>query len=791
MVHFTLRFGFLFVFAAFSVVQSIQAQDSVRESLELSGSPVKALAASPDAVVILAASESPIGLHYTTSFGGDWKTAAGGDYSAGSVQQVALTFDAAFIIVNNQILRSDLPFDDEEWEPNWESDDNLPQQISFIQAVDSFLIYSSANSIHVYDTETNDEVDSFSAADSFQISRFGIGDSFILLGSTNGDGDYLSVAFDPGTGSLGNTSTDLSGATGIPDGLAYGSFFVNPTNGDIYQGTRDSSGENFVDLVYKSTDEGATYSATTLSTLPNAMCFTGNIVVAGARYSKDSGANFSELFRGQEQLDGGRFEDKACLIDPSNGENAYLTTNEGVDVTSNLKTNDSTPSWTPGTSGLTGTLVYTVSQSPVTEGQAVLGTSSGVAFTANFTGDEVSWVYPICPGNDCVGGANVQMDPSEAGVIYYGSGNIRKGTVSTDGDDISVTFENWASKPSDTVNYSVFGTFEALPNFLVAGYVRTEGQIDGGLYFYDKEDPENPVSSDDLDGKPIAAFLPLSSDLMFAGVGVSSEEDEELRGLYRSSDGGSTWTKETDTDLPDLLLVEAFAYDEDSDFLYFATSGEGGVPTVLRLANALNSGTDWEAPDEAIDTDESGAPSDITVDPDDGFVYVSIGNKIYRSTDNARTFELYFTGLSGEETSALESTEESDSQTQSLRARGGSRYRLVQASSAGIFALGDSVETTCSLGLNSECKGSAEKNSTCSLNVKLKNASSKVGVQGTYRLQKRKNQKKPWKNVGKERTTSSKGKGKIKVRAKKSAQYRVVFSTPGCVTTNKRLKVSK
>lgn len=224
MVHFTLRFGFLFVFAAFSVVQSIQAQDSVRESLELSGSPVKALAASPDAVVILAASESPIGLHYTTSFGGDWKTAAGGDYSAGSVQQVALTFDAAFIIVNNQILRSDLPFDDEEWEPNWESDDNLPQQISFIQAVDSFLIYSSANSIHVYDTETNDEVDSFSAADSFQISRFGIGDSFILLGSTNGDGDYLSVAFDPGTGSLGNTSTDLSGATGIPDGLAYGSF---------------------------------------------------------------------------------------------------------------------------------------------------------------------------------------------------------------------------------------------------------------------------------------------------------------------------------------------------------------------------------------------------------------------------------------------------------------------------------------------------------------------------------------------------------------------------------------
>lgn len=782
------RFGFGALFAL--TFLSANAQDGERTSLDLQGSPIKALATNPAGTLILAASESPIGLHYTTSFGGEWATAFGGLYTGGTVQKVALTSEAAFITVNNQILRSSLP-EGETWTPDWAADENIADSATSMMASGKFLIYVSSSTVFVYDTESNTQVDSLEGPGGFSIAKTEVGNDALYIGAGGQNGNALQrTTFDPSTGALGAAWTDLAGANGLPMGTEMGNFFVNPEDGVVFRGERDSSGENFVDSLYMSTDDGLNYSDTGVASRPNAMCFHGDVIFAGLSLSTDGGTTFSAIERPGAHLDQGRFEDQGCLINPTNDEVAYQRTNEGVDLASNVKTNSGTPTWEHASTGLTGTLVYSISQANDDPERAVLGTSAGVAVSLNFTADDISWIYPICPGNDCVGGGNVRLDPADSSIIYYGSGNIRKGIIDTSGEEPTVEFTNWGSKPSDTVQYSVFGTYAELPDYLVAGFVRTEGMIDGGLYFYDKNNPSTPIHSGDLDGKPISAFLPLSDQVMFAGVGVNMEEDADLRGIYRSTDGGLNWTKMSDTDLPSLLLVENFGYDSTNDVLYAAASTEDGNPTVFRLPDALASGEDWGLPETGFEGVDAGSVSDVVVDPDDASVYAGVSNQIWLSSDQGLNWELYFTGVSGESTEDLAAVEESDAASSQFGALANT-HSIIQASSAGVFRLGSSVNSRCTLRVAKECRQRVRSRAQCALRVRLTDDDTGEGLEGSFQLQKRRNAKFDWKDMGSARQTNAKGKGKKKIRPRRTMQYRAEFSSPSCTTDTRRIRVQR
>lgn len=131
------------------------------------------------------------------------------------------------------------------------------------------------------------------------------------------------------------------------------------------------------------------------------------------------------------------------------------------------------------------------------------------------------------------------------------------------------------------MNSTVFRLYDELPTKLVAGYVRTEGATDGGLYFYDVSDGTNVTSASDLAGIPVKSFIPLSTDVMFAGAGTQGLNSDSLRGIYRSTNGGTNFSTMSDSDLPSSVLANGFAYDSVRDVLYATTaSGTSGSGTI-------------------------------------------------------------------------------------------------------------------------------------------------------------------------------------------------------------------
>jgi hypothetical protein len=381
-------------------------------------------------------------------------------------------------------------------------------------------------------------------------------------------------------------------------------------------------------------------------------------------------------------------------------------TNQGIARTINL-VSENPATWNAAVEGLESVMVRAFNQSPDNKGRVVLGTSAGVAFSDNFTDEDPNWIFPICPGNDCVGGRRVIVDPSDEDVIFYGSGNIRKGEVDTSGGTPSINWSDFSAIPGNFWFFSELAIYDFIPGSLYAAFWRTEGAVDGGIYVYQTSygASQKLTTDSDIDGKPISAFIALSSDVMFAAVGAFSDNPSaELRGIFKSTDGGQNWDKVSDPALTSKVYIQDFEYDSVNDVLYAAAAQEGGQAgaggNVYYLEEPKGSSGEWSTPSSGF-PDENGqdvyAPnfSALTVDPTTGNVFASAGERIWRSSDQGETWQLYYTGLANESTNVLWfDTEEVDASKISASAV---RSRLTQGGNSGLYQFDTSNDASDSV----------------------------------------------------------------------------------------------
>ena len=429
---------------------------------------------------------------------------------------------------------------------------------------------------------------------------------------------------------------------------------------------RIATAEGVTDATYTSVDNGDSWSVVAGLGGGNAGCFRGDTFILGSKLSLDGGASWGQLNTNPDSNDPSDhrpfIDNSACIIHPADAEQAMSASGVGPARTDDLQADPGPPTWEDAVEGIEGVRVYSVSQSAETPDRVLLATNSGLALSHNFLDENPEWQFPICPGGDCVGSGNLVMDPANDSIVYVGSGNIRKGEISSSGGATSINWSDFKALPGNMWFFGTLDMYEFLPNKLIAAYWRVEGGINGGLYIYDTA---NPAAEPEIQlaGLPIEEFIALNSQLWFAALGVSnSAEQEQYRGIYRTTDGGATWNEMSDPDFPELVRAVGFAYDPDNDILFAALQRSRDISTfrggVLRLQNAAAGGTDWELIKSA---DFPGSDQVINLDVDvvavdkaeTRYVYAAADNHIWVSLDHGGTWQVYYAGLLHERTYTL------------------------------------------------------------------------------------------------------------------------------------------
>ncbi len=121
-----------------------------------------------------------------------------------------------------------------------------------------------------------------------------------------------------------------------------------------------------------------------------------------------------------------------------------------------------------------------------------------------------------------------------------------------------------------------------------------------------------------------------NSDIVYAGSGDRDAGDAPGLGIFKSTDGGETWT-ESNSGMGNVTVGRMIQHPDSPEIIFAATSGG--------IYKSTDSGLNWEQK-------KNGSSKDILFKPDDPSVmYAVTGAKFYRSTDSGEFWEQTTTGL--------------------------------------------------------------------------------------------------------------------------------------------------
>lgn len=768
------------------------AQDAEREDLGLAGCPVSddGIAASASGFVV-AGCDAPKGVYYSFDFGESWTFAAGGEYEAGQARGVYIVGDAVFARIGaaNALYRAELP-SSTSWVPEWqEISTALGFTVSSATAGQNFLITADSQG-NVRALSSAGIVVGTSSLPSIQ--KVAVGGSYVYaLASAGNDRTLHRSGFNQATGEIGGTWSDISNATGIPADNFFWNVSAAPDGSAVYLGCRDASGPNFIDGLFRSTDNGTTFVATGEAVVHNSSCFQGTTHLVKNNLSLDAGASFTTIDLPFSSVTSNRIEDKACVIDPNDATRALIATNQGFSRVNGIGT---TPSFTNSVSGFESVLVKAMNVASDNPDRVMLGTSSGVAFTDNFTAESPTWLYPICPGNDCVGGERVLIDPTDSAILYYASGNIRRGTVTGSGESVSLAWGDYADHPSGVGSVTSFNVFEFAPRTLYVSYLRTEGQVNGGVYSFDlSSDTPTAESLPGIEGIPVSSFWAVSSLISYAAVASVGDTDG---GIYRSIDGGVTFERISISDVPTDVSVQRLAYDGTRDILYAATgSSDGFDANVLVLPDATKVDSTWRFSAEGLPLEDDSQPapggvSALAVQEESGVVYASGGNLIWVSTNQGQSWRTYYIDLDGASTNVLEvpSTDSSEAARSSAVGTFSTR-QLIQGGNTGFAALGGATVVGCSIA-KAKSKKDKKASKGSSVKVSFEDVLSSTALAGvSFEIQELRGTE--FRRI-KRGATGASGEKTITVKPKANrATLRVISTVPECESSAIKVKAKK
>lgn len=820
-----------------SALGTAVAQEA-REYLGLDGCTVRDAAISNDGALVLAACRGPNGLYLSRDLGETWQFADGGVYSNGQGDGVAITEHGAYALVATPsesnstaatLLTSPLPPEGGSF--SWSvvtalqgGTSSLTQMNTYIGilaagryvAVPMFRSTQEAPStpiVKILDSTTNNVVASSEIPEtSKRIISMEIHDGRIFVVLTGLVNDSLGrqlyrAPFNATTGAIGTwqeiTSNLVAAGSGkVPDSVHRGPdrvlFARVAAFGAQFQIWRSSDGGDTFTLAFPSAANSA-YYAPRSSTEVMKGCTQGSSVIINNKVSNDGGVTWKDLFNSASATFN-LFDNDLCLFDPADTTNnrALVKFADGFRRVTALES--SSPSLTKATKGMSGIIVYGMSQSRQQSGTIGLITNAGLAFSRNFTSSERTWLFPVCNGNKSCWANDDQrsaigVDQNDPMIVYSGTEDVEKGVITEHQDGTfsiawSTLMENPGNNGWDELRVA---STRHLPGVVIAMYRRAYDdpatpQFDeklGGLYFINNQN--GSVIRSGLINQPVYDFIALSDSLMFATVNGAS--DAAVDGIFRSTDGGASWIKQSDGDASNSAGANKLAYDEARDVLYAGIFTWSSGASVIRLPQASTGTTSWtRAP--AMDRSASGSGiRDLLVDEVTGELFASTGRTIYRSADQGESWEAYFRGFTSEVFHAIRiAPQEVPTSQRSLESPGiRSRVQLVGASSVGVSKLSsdplsappdDRSSLLCDLSVERACRRRFSGSRVCRFKVSAIDGSSKQRLVGlSVALEHRSGSRGPWRVAKRAPLRSAQG-ATVPFLVRRSAHFRATLSDP-------------
>jgi len=746
----------------------LQAQTSTRSSLGLYGGTFLDVASDATGSVLLSAISSPNGAYSSLDGGTTWVSASGGSYTNGTGNYVAISNGFAFLTTTspNQLFSAALPSSGAtSWSPSWTSVTAATNQPGVIKGANNVLYAGGTNnSSSIMVVKPSDstilQTSTIDAAVT-STSDMAIGSTLAYAIGGRPSGAGLFKASVNGDGTFGSW-TDIT--TNIAAGAVPTKILLTST-GTIYVGVT-GAGAN----IYLSTDNGTSFSATSgTSGSMTSGCANSDssIINLGLNLSVDGGTNWTTLgivsggagvqIRIEEDNRGG-----ICLFNPADTKQLYKRTTRGLAKTADVRVPASAV-WAELYNGVEGVTAYSMGQNAANKKRVCLGSNAGISVTDDFlTGTPPTWKF-TCPGNDCVGGRNVVISPTDNNRCIVGSGAIYAIDVTGSGTSLTLTSSNFLTKPSDSFSYSALQWPSFLPTTVIASFTN-DGGTNGGLYFYNTT--SQTIASQTFVGQAVSSFIALNSTVMYAGLG-GNPASSTTRGIYKSTNGGTVFSAVTDAVIAadTEIKVNKFAYNATSDVLYAATNSSGATAgKILRLKNAAAGTGTWEATSTTFPSSSGTlAFTVLAIDESTGKLYVGTNQQVWESSDLGDTWALTFNANPGEQIQMLFFDALNSGTSTGLQ-----KVNSPSSATPTPTVAPTNTPTVTPTATPSDCtlKASCKSKGECTLSLTAKKFKSSKGTLEKHLLAKTKFSKDS--NI----ETNKSGKATIKVRIKKSTTYR-------------------
>ncbi len=612
---------------SFVSAETIDQNRAAATNLGLYGGEVRDVASDPDSANLYVTTYSPNGFFRSDDDGATWHGLNAEVYDLGEPRGVELDDDGnVYLLITEGLYKS--------------TDHGVTfTEIGSIDAYGNNLVYHDGTLL----VGRNDGAVSISTdhGASFTTSDVIQADSYVTsLSAAATPEQYYAVLEDGNNGTL-YVSND-NGSTwseGNYDDIAnrYTTIAADPNTADHL--IMLSYGED-VDP-WQSYDGGTTWDQISISgTTPTAVNYdSSGRIYMGTVYSDDDGATWSNL---NTTTPANRVS--GVWPDTSDTNRLYGSTFGAVAIST-----DRGITWTDSNAGITAVTVYDVAQS-ADKTTVWIATGAGLAHTTDYTAETPTWEFPI---NYDYYPSTVWVSPADSNIVVVGG--YQALYRSTDGGDSWTTLSEWnsdysvleiVSDPNDATHVYAVGAVQNLTD-AVTGVVMMSA--DSGASWTDLNITNDAASQ--------AIAVAQDGDVYVGAGQLAINDSTTATGIYKYN--GSSWSQLTD--FPEEQVTSLVADQDDADILYATASdfnsnqhGDGGV------YKTTDGGTTWTK----LSTTASGLENAskyrvITIQNSTNTLYMggtSIDDNagtIWKSTDGGTTWGRYYTGLQSETFNSL------------------------------------------------------------------------------------------------------------------------------------------